>query len=361
MQKLKDDRQLSGYRNGQSRRDELLHVNGVAYIEGNLKLAHLRILIAIVSHLQAAILYKVSRRKSGIRIPDALLPQRGEVTKRGLTRILTIPVEEFHLGMRNGGRLRTYFDELQETRIVFPDPIHGSSPQFNLVNRFSGLIVGYSFPAYSKNVDVYLQEEMVGRLLLTEEGYSSYSQSSALSLTNKYTVRIYWLISSWRNRGGFVISLSNFKRILCLTEAYERFDNVSSKIIEPARQELKSRFPIWFEMRQYESGNDRQLAFKVKIAMSEEQRQAEMRKAYDICFNILTSVGANIGTIGDIFARVEFEDLRPFMAKLMDLVSYVRENRHIKDVNRYLSSSMEIWFADWLERYERIDQDESQL
>ena len=197
--------------------------------------------------------------------------------------------------------------------------------------------------------------------MLTEEGYSSYSQSSALSLTNKYTVRIYWLISSWRNRGGFVISLSNFKRILCLTEAYERFDNVSSKIIEPARQELKSRFPIWFEMRQYESGNDRQLAFKVKIAMSEEQRQAEMRKAYDICFNILTSVGANIGTIGNIFARVEFEDLRPFMAKLMDLVSYVRENRHIKDVNRYLSSSMEIWFADWLERYERIDQDESQL
>ena len=87
---------------------------------------------------------------------------------------------------------------------------------------------------------------------------------------------------------------------------------------------------------------------------------AEMRKAYDICFNILTAVGANIGTIGAIFAKVEFEDLRPFMAKLMDLVSYVRENRHIKDVNRYLTSSMDIWFADWLERYERIDQEEGQ-
>ena len=201
---------------------------------------------------------------------------------------------------------------------------------------------------------------MVGRLLLTEEGYSSYSQSSALSLTNKYTVRIYWLISSWRNKGGFVISLSNLRRILCLSEAYERFDNVSSKIIEPARRELRARFPIWFEIRQYESGNDRQLAFKVKIAMTDEQRRAEMRKAYDICFNILTAVGANIGTIGAIFAKVEFEDLRPFMAKMMDLVSYVRENRHIKDVNRYLTSSMDIWFADWLERYERIDQEEGQ-
>ena len=153
--------------------------------------------------------------------------------------------------------------------------------------------------------------------------------------------------------------------IVTPNKTYNLNDDIDEQSVEMqsfiARQELKSRFPIWFEMRQYESGNDRQLAFKVKIAMSEEQRQAEMRKAYDICFNILTSVGANIGTIGDIFARVEFEDLRPFMAKLMDLVSYVRENRHIKDVNRYLSSSMEIWFADWLERYERIDQDESQL
>ena len=253
-----------------------------------------------------------------------------------------------------------YFEELQETRIIFPDPLHCSSPQFNLVNRFSGLIVGYSFPAYSKNVDIYLQEEMVGRLLLTEEGYSSYSQSSALSLTNKYTVRLYWLISSWRNKGGFVISLSNLKRILCLSEAYDRFDNVSLKIIEPARRELRARFPIWFEMRQYESGSDRQLAFKVKIAMTEEQRREEMRKAYDICFNILSSIGASMGAIGDIFSKVEFEDLRPFMAKLMDLVSYVRENRHIKDVNRYLLSSMDIWFADWLERYERIDQEEGQ-
>ena len=305
---------MDGYEKESRRRDELLHVNGVAYIEGNLKLAHLRILIAIVSHLQSAIQFKVSRRKNGIRIPDAFLPQKGEVTKWGQTRILTIPVEEFHLGIRNGGRLRTYFDELQETRIVFPDPHECSSSQFNLVNRFSGLIVGYSFPAYSKNVDIYLQEEMVGRLLLTEEGYSSYSQSSALSLTNKYTVRIYWLISSWRNKGGFVISLSNLRRILCLSEAYERFDNVSSKIIEPARRELRARFPIWFEIRQYESGNDRQLAFKVKIAMTDEQRRAEMRKAYDICFNILTAVGANIGTIGAIFAKVEFEDMRPWSA-----------------------------------------------
>ena len=60
-------------------------------------------------------------------------------------------------------------------------------------------------------------------------------------------------------------------------------------------------------------------------------------------------------------AKLSGMDKQDFiMAKLMDLVSYVRENRHIKDVNRYLLASMDIWFSDWLERYERIDQEEGQ-
>lgn len=345
-------------KNGADRRDELYHVNGVAYLEGNLKLAHLRILIAIINHLQEALHYKISRRKAGLRIPDHLLPEKGDVSRKGATRVITIPVEEFHLGTRNGGRLRIYFEELQETRIIFPDTARSESRQFFHVCNFSGLIVGYSFPAYSQKVDIYLLEEMVGRLLLTEEGYSSYSQTSALSIRNKYTVRLYWLISSWRNRGGFVISLSNFRRILCLGNAYERFDNVCSKVIEPARQELKSRFPIWFEFRQYESGNDRQLAFKVKIAITEEQRKEEMRSAYDISFNILSSIGATTRAQMAIFQRLEYEDLRPFMAKLTSLASYIRENRHIKDVDNYIISSMNVWFSDWLERYDRIDQDD---
>lgn len=60
-----------------------------------------------------------------------------------------------------------------------------------------------------------------------------------------------------------------------------------------------------------------------------------------------------------IFQKLEYEDLRPFMVKLTDLASYVRENRHTKDVDSYIISSMNVWFSDWLERYDRIDQDDA--
>lgn len=338
-------------------RDEIIQVNGVAYIEGNLKLTHLRILMIIISQLQSALQFKISRRRKNPYIPDKLLP--GQFAEKSKTRVLTIPVSEFNLGQKNGGRLRSYLEELQNTRLVFPESIK-CLDGLKIVNTFQGLIAGYSFPPYSKEVDIYLLEEMVRRLLLTEEGFTSYSHTSAMSLTNKYTVRIYWLICSWRNKGGFVISLENFKRILALGPAYRRYDNIVSKIISPAQQELKDRFPIWFQYRFYRLNGVPRLVFKIKMIVSPEQKQHEMESARDICFNLLMSIGVRIETIQQIFSKTDYEDIKPFLSKLMDLTSYIRNNTHISDVNSYVSASMDLWFSDWLARYSVID-DENEL
>lgn len=333
-------------------RDEIIQVNGVAYIEGNLKLTHLRILMTIISYLQSALQFKASRRRRSHHIPESLLPGHG--MEKTQTRVLTIPVSEFNLGQKNGGRLRTYFEELQDARLIFPETIE-CIDGLKIVNSFSGLIAGYSFPPYSKEVDIYLLEDMVRRLLLTEEGFSTYSHSSAMSLTNKYTVRIYWLICSWRTKGGFAISLDNFKRILALGPAYDRYDNIVTKIINPAQQELKSRFPIWFQYRLYRLNGDSRLVFKIKMIVTPEQKRHEMESARDITFNLLMSIGVNLDTIQQIFRQIDYEDLKPFLSKLMDLTSYVRKNDHISDVNNYVAASMNVWFSDWLARYTIVD------
>ena len=338
-------------------KDEMIQVNGVAYIEGNLKLTHLRILMTMISYLQTALQYKIARRRRSHNIPENLLPDRN--TERIQTRVLTIPVAEFNLGQKNGGRLRSYFEELQETKLIFPETVK-CVDEFKVVNSFSGLIAGYSFPPYSKEVDIYLLEDMVRRLLLTEEGFSTYSHSSAMSISNKYTVRIYWLICSWRTKGGFAISLENFKRILALGPAYDRYDNIVSKIIQPAQQELRKRFPIWFQYRLYKLHGDPRLVFKVKMIVPQEQKNKEMASARDICFNLLISIGVKLDIIQHIFSQIDYEDLKPFLSKLMNLTSYVRKNNHISDVNSYVAASMNVWFSDWLARYAVID-DENEV
>lgn len=327
-------------------KDEIYQVNGIAYLECDMKLAHLRILMAIIKHLQNAIHYKISRGKRHASIPSAYLPPKGEICQFGLTRTIEIPVKDFHMGRNNGARLRLYLSELQNTLCIFPERC-----------RYPGLIVGFTFPAYSTRVQIHLLDKMIHRLLLTEEGYSSYSHSSALTLTNKYTVRLYWMICSWRGKGGFVITLDNFKRILSLTEGYDRYDNIVSRVIKPAQQELQDRFPIWFLFRSYDTSGYKRLVFKVKIRLTEEERSQKTNEARDICFGLLSELGARTDTISGIFHRLEYEDLRPFMNKLVELSGYIKNNPSIKDRDSYIKSSLQQWFDDWSQRYQELSED----
>lgn len=327
-------------------KDEIYQVNGIAYLESDLKLAHLRILMAIISHLQNAIHYKISRGKRNTPIPSAYLPPKGETGQYGPTRTIEIPVRDFHMGRNNGARLRLYLSELQTTHCIFPERC-----------RYPGLIAGFTFPAYSTSVQIHILDKMIHRLLLTEEGYSYYSHSSALSLTNKYTVRLYWMICSWRGKGGFVITLENFKRILSLTEGYDRYDNIVNRVIRPAQQELQERFPIWFQFRSYDTSGYKRLVFKIKIKLTEEERNQKTIEARDICFGLLSEMGAQTDTISGIFLRLEYEDLRPFMNKLVELSGYIKNNPSIKDKDSYISASLNQWFNDWSLRYQELSED----
>lgn len=326
-------------------RDELYLVNGVAYIEGDLKLSHLRILITIIAHLQRAIHHRISYKG---KTPERILPAAGPMTTSGKTRVLTIPLSAFAMGYNNSFKLRSLLTELEDIRIIFP-PSKNLSP---LQQTFRGLIAGYTFPAYARSVEIRLPEDLTWRLLLTEDGYTTFSQKEVITLTNKYTVRLYWLICAWRNRGGFVIRLSELRRILCLSRAYSRTDNLIARVLAPAESELEERFPIWFHYRFYQQEDNRLVVFKIHLRVSNEERSRSMRSAWDYCFSLMASIGAHQETLRNLFARLDYEDIRPFMEKLVEVVGYVRtHSTTIQSPDRYILSVMDTWFSSWLERY----------
>lgn len=168
-------------------KDELVCVNRVSSIEGKLKLAHLRIIIILMQYLQPALRHKITFRRITGSVPERLLPPKSEITLDGCHRIITVPVSEFGFGKRNGGRLRKYLEELQHCHIFVP--LKGES-----ISR--PLIAGFDYPQFSRTVDIHISEFVVQTLLTTEDGYFTFSKSLALSITNRYTLRIYWLICS---------------------------------------------------------------------------------------------------------------------------------------------------------------------
>ena len=188
--------------------DNLYQVNGVAYIEGNLKLIHLRILIVLISHLQAALRFKISRRRPGIKVPESMLPDPGVLSLRGATRTVRVKITEFGLTPRNCGRLRQYLEELIDMPVVFPGYRKEGMIFPELVHSFTGLITDYDFPVYSRTVDISLPETLVHRLLLTEEGFSDNDgeavQAASLALSYyaaKYNDMVDCFILNTQNAG----------------------------------------------------------------------------------------------------------------------------------------------------------------
>ena len=321
---------------------ELLHVNGITYLEADLKLNHLRILMAIISQLQRAIRLRLTRGNERKGIPEVFLPPKNE---QGL-RVLTIPVSAFHLGASNGQRLRECLEELSRIGIRFPDS--------GLADEHRGLIAGYDFTAYGRSVSVLLRPEMISRLLLVEEGYTSYSYASALSLSNKYTVRLYWLVCSWRNRGGFVLNVEEFRRMMSLGKAYERIDNIVTHILKPSSAELKARFPIWFIYRVVERGERRYICFKIGYVMDEAAKAKAVQEGWEFCRSLMSAAGGHVQAIADIWAGVDFEDLRSFMDKLSSVTAEIRIRRNINNVDAYVHAAMSVWQSDWLLRYSEL-------
>lgn len=287
--------------------NRVILVKEVVFQEAALKLTHLRILAVLLFHLTPQIQARISRKR-GVPPPDGRL---------------TIPLSAFPFLTKNGTRLRRYLEEM-------------------------GL--SFCFPLYSRTVQINLSESVMQRLLRIEDGYCSVSLSTTLHISNKHTLRLYWLICSWRSKGGFIISADKLRQLLSLGTSYNRYDNLSGKVLAPAAEELKAYGEIWFLWRQTKGS----LIFKIQVQPDLERRDADMKTAWDMCYRQLSSVGVPLKAIQGIFSRIEYADLNPFLTKLVDLTAHVRITRGIKDPARYVLKSLESWLSDWTDRYPEI-------
>ena len=161
------------------------------------------------------------------------------------------------------------------------------------------------------------------------------------------------MICSWKQKGGFAITMDKFRRQFSLGNAYIRQDNLTSKIIQPAHEELKERFPVFFEYRLYTTAS-KYIVFKVKSVKSDAEIQTDLFTARDTVFELLASVGASVTLLSDIFVQLDHEDLLPFIHKLAEVITYIRTNRtgrSIQDVDAYILTSITSWHTNWLSRY----------
>ncbi len=279
----------------------VIQTMGITTLKGVWSISHLRVIIAITCALQKNIKNRLNPASRPIPV----------------TNKLNIPPRDFHMGPSNGMYLR---DVLQSS-------------------KDRGLISGYSYPCRASVVEVQLAKEMMEKMLDVSSGFTRYSLETAHAIKRKSTLRLYWLVCSWRSRGGFQIPADDLRLLLGLGPAYLRADNIVTHILEPAREELESLQETWFSYKM----TARTISFKVHYNLTEEEKLQLSRDCWDQCFRLLSAAGLSFRLIADLFPRVRPEDQPAFVAKLQSILLDISQRRDLRNSAAYVHAALEGW------------------
>lgn len=235
-----------------------------------------------------------------------------------VTNKLNIPPRDFHMGPSNGMYLRQVLQSSKDR----------------------GLISGYSYPCRASVVEVQLAKEMMEKMLDVSSGFTRYSLETAHAIKRKSTLRLYWLVCSWRSRGGFQLPADDLRHLLGLGPAYQRADNIVTHILEPAREELEALQETWFSYKM----TARTISFKVHYNLTEEEKLQLSRDCWDQCFRLLSAAGLSFRLIADLFPRVRPEDQPAFVAKLQSILLDISQRRDLRNPAAYVHAALEGWF-----------------
>lgn len=186
---------------------------------------------------------------------------------------------------RHYAQVRELASELITIKITIPFR-ESNAPRGTLTERTQGLLTHVDkitnedgTPRRQGGILKLRMSKMVARLILNIErdekgpiNYTSFMFNIAMMASNKYTPRLYKLISSWKNRSGFKIKYERLREILQLGDKYKDYDSFKRWILIPVNEELKANADVFF--------NVGDLDFEMK----------EGKKITTLCFKILKPV-----------------------------------------------------------------------
>lgn len=107
-------------------------------------------------------------------------------------------------------------------------------------------IISYAkYVAKEGKLILEIHKEAEPYLLKLQEMFTVYKLENVLNLKSKYAIRLYQQSKRCLFKGGEIIDLADFKKILKIEKkTYDRFDCITSKILKPAIEEINEKTDI---------------------------------------------------------------------------------------------------------------------
>mgnify|MGYP001726291793 FL=1 len=218
-------------------------------------------------------------------------------------------------------------------------------------NRYSGLCEVYvPEEKYVRSVIVKIKKDIAKSLVdASAYGYQKYLKQVICRTKNKYTQRIYLLITAWKTMGTTEIKVSTLRAILQLENKYPRWNSFYSIVIKSAQEELKEKFeaglcecffeaePVYLTGKK--CGEPNLIRFRIQISAAEK---ANMQKRSFVSLRIEIEEKLRVNFKIKKYKRESLlrmigeDNIQLFSDFLITLVSKIeRERCTITDVEAY--------------------------
>lgn len=191
---------------------------------------------------------------------------------------------------------------------------------------------------YGRSIKIKMDRDIASHLVDIQSGFTRYNRPLALSFKSAYAKRLYMFISSWKHKGGTVISMEKFRQMMNVVNKYERFSDLSCKVIKPCYEILKEKADCWFEVSpQYRNGEKHpyQLVFKIiSIPLNDtERKNLEANKKF--IEGMLFRLGVKQGHIEQILNQIYKSNVIDTIQKVDDLLRTDFDRKIIKPDSYY--------------------------
>lgn len=208
------------------------------------------------------------------------------------------------------------------------DPITGEESW-----SITGLFTKANIPKtpYSRGFSLEMDREVAKVFINVDRGFTRYIKEIALRAQSRYTIRMYMLISSWKEKGGFSIYVDRFRKFLKLEDKYPEFKDLYRRVIRPVYEDLFEQADCWFEMAEvYRNSGDTQpykLNFKViKSALSKKEEELLKGQKKMITNFCSLHFAMKDEHLQQFIPQITLNNYKAVVTKMLYLGEYVRDN-----------------------------------
>ena len=101
---------------------------------------------------------------------------------------------------------------------------------------------------------IAMTDEVMPYLTQLKGQFTQYQLKNIAYFNSVHSIRIYELITQYRNVGSREITLENLKKWLQVEENYSRWNNFKARVLEPAITEINDKSDLFIDIEQIKRG-----------------------------------------------------------------------------------------------------------